>query len=150
MNAKKKGNKGENDFANWLQINGIKAYRNSSSGGNTWKSDIHNGLGYNLEVKTVKRINLLDAWKQSERDANMAHTTPLLAVHFDGMPKDQWLIVIHSETWLDYVKNAPETKETEGGAIPLHTPLSYSEKSAISRARNALSEVAKVLDRFYE
>ena len=62
MSSKKKGNAGENKFANWLQSRGIKAYKNSSSGGNEWKSDVHNSLGINFEVKTCKKINLKKCW----------------------------------------------------------------------------------------
>lgn len=111
MNAKKKGNAGENRFANWLKANGINAYRNSSSGANMWKSDIHNGLGLNMEVKTVKRINLKDAWRQSMRDSSMAHTTPLLAIHFDGMAEDDWLIVIGAEEWLRLIKESVKERK---------------------------------------
>jgi len=104
MNAKKKGNAGENKFANWLQQNGIKAYRNSSSGANQWKSDIHNLLGINFEVKTVKKLNLLEAWKQSDGDSSLAKSIPMLAIHFDGMTENTWLMVLHSEDWIDLIK----------------------------------------------
>jgi len=105
MNAKKKGNRGEHEFAHWLMENGIKAFRNSMSGGSVWKGDIANGLDLTIEVKTCKKINLQEAWRQVSRDSSVAHNSPLLAIHFDNFPKKQWLCVIHSEDWLDLIKN---------------------------------------------
>jgi Holliday junction resolvase len=104
VNVKKKGNHGENEFANWLLDNGIKGFRNSASGANAWKGDIGNNLDLTIEVKTVKKLNLQECWRQVERDSSLARTSPLLAVHFDKMPKREWLIVLHSEDWLDMIK----------------------------------------------
>lgn len=101
MNAKRKGNAGEHSFAHWLMSKGIKAFRNSMSGGSIWKGDIANDLDLTIEVKTVKKINLQEAWRQVERDASIAHNSPVLCIRFDKMPKDQWLIVLHSEDWAD-------------------------------------------------
>lgn len=105
MNAKKKGNAGEHAFAHWLMSKGIKAFRNSMSGGSVWKGDIANNLDLTIEVKTVKRINLQEAWRQVARDSSKAHNSPLLAIRFDNMPKDQWLCVIHSEDWAELIKH---------------------------------------------
>lgn len=105
MNSKRKGNAGENAFANWLYENGIKAWRNSSSGAGLYKGDINNSIDYTFEVKTVKKINLLKAWQQVSRDASIAKNSPAIALHFDGMGKDQWLMVIHSNDFIDLIKN---------------------------------------------
>ena len=104
LNAKKKGNKGEHELAHWLVENGVKAFRNSMSGGSVWKGDIANNLDLTIECKTVKKINLQEAWYQVSRDASIAHNTPILAIHFDGMGKQQWLITMHSEDFLEYLK----------------------------------------------
>lgn len=104
MNVKKKGNHGEHEFAHWLEEHGVKAFRNSMSGGSIWKGDIANNLDMTIEVKTVKKINLQDAWRQVERDSSTAHNSPLLAIHFDNMPKKNWLLVMHSEDLIEYIK----------------------------------------------
>lgn len=104
VNAKKKGNHGENEFANWLMENGIKGYKHGASGGNIWKGDIGNNLDLTIEVKTCKKINLQECWRQVERDSSLARNSPLLAVHFDKMPKREWLITIHSEDWIEMIK----------------------------------------------
>ncbi len=105
MNAKKKGNAGEHAFAHWLVSNGIKAFRNAMSGGSVWKGDIANNLDLTIEIKTVKKINLMEAWRQVNRDASIAHNSPLLAIRFDGMPRDEWLMVLHSNDWVELVKS---------------------------------------------
>jgi len=104
MNAKKKGNHGENLFANWLFSHGIKAWRNGSSGAGLYKGDINNGIDVTFEIKTVKKINLKDAWYQVNKDASIAHNMPVLAIHFDGMAKNQWLMVTHSEDFIEMLK----------------------------------------------
>lgn len=104
MNAKKKGNHGEHLFAHFLKDNGIKAYRNSMSGGSVWKGDIGNDIDLTIEVKTVKKLNLLEAWKQVNRDASIAHNQPVLAIHFDGMGKNEWLVVTHSNDFVEMLK----------------------------------------------
>ncbi len=108
INAKKKGNKGEHAFAHFLVDNGIKAFRNSMSGGSVWKGDIANNLDLTIEVKTVKRINLQEAWRQVNRDASIAHNTPVLAIRFDNMPANEWLTVIHSNDFVEYLKKYHE------------------------------------------
>lgn len=105
MNAKKKGNHGEHEFAHFFVENGLKAFRNSMSGGSIWKGDIANDLDMTIEVKTVKKINLMEAWRQVSRDSSIAHNMPVLAIRFDNMPKKEWLMVIHSNDFVEYIKN---------------------------------------------
>ena len=111
MLAKKKGNNGERKFAQWLSDNGIKASRDpGSGGGNREKSDIVNSINANFEVKTVKKLNLKEAWKQTEIAADKTHNTPYLVVHFDGMGDNDWLIVMTNHEWMDMYKRAKEPK----------------------------------------
>lgn len=104
VNAKKKGNRGENVFSEFLRDNGFKAYRDSASGASTHKSDIVNGMDYSMEIKTVKKINLQKAWRQVNKDASQAHNSPLLAIHFDGMPDKEWIICLSSSDWIELEK----------------------------------------------
>ena len=108
-NAKKKGNHGEHEFAHFLVENGIKAFRNSMSGGSVWKGDIANSLDMTIEVKTVKKLSLMEAWRQVNRDASIAHNQPVLAIRFDNMPKREWLIVTHSNDWVETIKHGDKT-----------------------------------------
>lgn len=139
VNAKRKGNAGEHKFANWLQSKGIKAYKNSSSGGNQWKSDIHNNIGINFEIKTVKRINLQEAWKQTDHDSSLARSTPMLGIHFDGMPENEWLMVLHSEDWIHLMMGTEMV-------TPQATPENREKKYALDQARVAIGKALKFLD----
>ncbi len=105
MNPKKKGNRNENVFSAWLRDNGIKAFKDGASGGGSaTKSDITNNIDANFECKAVKKINLQKAWQQTAKNAGMAHNTPYLAIHFDGMPPNKWLMVMDNDDWLDLLK----------------------------------------------
>lgn len=100
-NSKKKGNAGENKFANYLVRNGIKAWKDGASGGgNNEKADIGNNLNLHFEVKTVKKLNLFTVWRKAMLECTKTHNDPVIVTHFDGMPEDEWLITIHSEHFL--------------------------------------------------
>lgn len=141
MNAKKKGNHGEHLFAQFLQKHGFKAYKNSSSGGNVNKSDIHNDLGLNIEVKTCKKINLQECWKQTDRDSSLARSMPLLAIHFDRMRDSEWLVVMHSEDWVEMIKKSREEKEV----VEIPEPENREKRWALENLKVALNKVIKHL-----
>ena len=102
MNAKKKGNHMENVWANWLIKNGIKAWKDGASGGGTnEKGDVGNNLNLHMEVKAVKGINLQKVWKKALHECEKTHNLPLLAIHFDGMGEEEFLVVIDNGHWLD-------------------------------------------------
>lgn len=134
INSKKKGNRGENNWANFLTKNGIRAYRNSSSGSGIWKSDVNNSIGFNFEVKTVKKLNIQEAWKQTARDAERSHSTPSLVIHYDGMKEDEWLVVLHSNDFLDLLLNGKE--------LDLQSPVNErSVKYKLDRAKYAIKDL---------
>src|SRR3990167_3878196 len=108
INSKKKGNKGENNFANWLTREGYKSGRTSGSGGGLSKGDIYNPIDFGIEVKTAKRADLPNWWRQTMRDAHLVHQRPLLAIHLDGMSEDSWLIIMDNWDWLELVKKESE------------------------------------------
>lgn len=146
INAKKKGNRGENEFALWLQSHGFKAYKNGSSGGNINKSDIHNNLDANFEVKTVKKLNLKEAWAQSNRDASMARSTPYVCIHFDGMPKNEWLVVMHSEDWVEMMKKSRGMEEKDEAPQLLNIQEDREKRWAAENAKSAITKLLKTLE----
>lgn len=114
INAKKKGNHWENVWANWLKDNGIKAFKdNMSGGGNREKGDVSNDLNLHMEVKAVKGINLQKVWKKAELECQKTHNSPLIAIHFDGMKEEDFLVVIRNHDWLDLIKK-PVDERIEG------------------------------------
>ena len=110
INAKKKGNHWENVWANWLKDNGVRAFKdNMSGGGNREKGDVSNDLNLHMEIKAVKGINLKKVWDKAEIECQKTHNEPLIAIHFDGMRDDEFLVVINNYNWLDLIKgNTPQ------------------------------------------
>jgi len=112
-NVKRKGNNGELAFATWLRSKGVKAFRDRArGGGNGNKSDINTDCEFGFEVKTVKKLNLQEAWRQCDKASGLNKTVPVLAVHFDGMPKDCWLMVMHSEDWAEYALGGSKSQSS--------------------------------------
>ncbi len=137
MNAKKKGNSGENKFANWLRDNGIKAWRDGASGGGTReKADVGNGLNIHFEVKTVKSISLHAVWKKAEYECTKTHNAPVIAIHFDGMPENKWLMVLDNDHFLELL-----TKESG----VRNDYLDPKFKWALTTLKNAITSVIKYL-----
>lgn len=136
INAKKKGNLWENRWANWLRDHGIRAWKDGASGGGTReKSDVGNDLDISFQVKAVKKLNLMEAWRQARRDADLVHDTPCVVVHFDNMSDDEFLVVMNNYDWLDLVKG--ENK------APEYTDPKF--KWALSRLKNEITSVNRFL-----
>lgn len=109
INSKKKGNLWENKLANWLFDHGIKAYKEGhSGGGDREKGDIVNNLDMTIESKAAKKIDLPDWWRQVDRAASIHGNSPVLFIHQDGMRDNEWLVVMHSEDWIDLIKKQHE------------------------------------------
>src|SRR5574343_86523 len=118
INAKKKGNRGEN---------------------------ILNGMDYSMEIKTVKKLNLKEAWKQVNRDASIAHNSPLLAVHFDGMPEKEWIVCISSADWIEIEKELRQVS-TKDKTVDYKELNSNKELSwLLIQLKNLISKIIKLL-----
>lgn len=139
VNAKKKGNAGENKFANWLIKNGIKAWKDGASGGgNNEKGDVGNNLNLHFEVKTVKKIGLQEVWKKALHECGKTHNIPVLAIHFDNMPEEEWLMVLPSDYFIDLLK---------GESAPVDS--TYEDPKQKWAIKNLIEASKKVL-KFYE
>lgn len=139
INSKKKGNKGENKFANWLVKNGIKAWKDGASGGGSnEKADIGNNLNLHFEIKTVKKIGLLEVWKKALLECQKTHNLPVLGIHFDGMPEEEWLMVVSSQHFLELL---------QGESAPVD--MSYEDPKQKWAIKNLIEASKKVL-KFYE
>lgn len=59
INVKKKGNAGENAFAKFLVDNGIKAWKDSASGGgDREKADVGCNIGMHFEKRQINSFEL--------------------------------------------------------------------------------------------
>lgn len=105
INSKKKGNLWENKLSNWLYKHGFKCWKDGASGGgNREKGDIGNNLDMTIESKAGKNIALPEWWRQTEKSASIHGNEPVLFIHPDGMPDDEWLVVMHSNDWIEHIK----------------------------------------------
>lgn len=137
-NAKKKGNIWENKLANWLRSHGFKAYKDPSSGSFYEKGDIANDMGLTIESKAAKKVNLMEWWKQVDEAAAHQRNEPVLFIHVDGMPDNEWLVVQHSEDWIEARKGNSETEQN------YQDPKA---KWAFQNARDALRQALKYLEK---
>lgn len=138
INSKKKGNRGENLFAQFLVKNGIKAWRDSASGGGmNEKADIGNNLNLHFEVKTVKRINLLQVWKKCLVECQKTHNIPVIVTHFDNMPENEWLMTISSQYFLELL---------QGESAPVD--MTYEDPRKKYEVKNAIEALKRVLKHY--
>lgn len=103
-NAKKKGNQWENKLANWLRSHGFKATKDPSSGSHSERGDIVNEMNLTIESKSAKTVKLMEWWKQVDYAASQQRNEPCLFIHVDGMGDNEWLVVMHSEDWIEHMK----------------------------------------------
>ena len=140
VNAKKKGNRGEHLFSEFLRGKGIKAYKDSASGGGAGeKGDIINDIGYCFEVKTVKALNVKKAWAQVDKSSGMNKTIPCLVIHFDGMPEGEFLMVQHSEDWIEMVTGNEKVDATYKNP-QIERDRKYNLDALIRTAKNVLKD----------
>lgn len=143
VNVKKKGNQWENKLANWLRDHGIKAWKDGASGGgNREKGDVGNNLNMTIESKACKTIKLMDWWRQVNKSANMHHNQPVLFIHQDGMPDNEWIVCMHSEDWVEMVKDTSNSPKT----APNSDFGDRNKRYLIDKAVTALKAVIKVLE----
>lgn len=140
-NSKKKGNYWENRWKDFLLSKGIKAWKDTQSGGgNVEKSDVATNLNINFEVKSGKQVpkKIYDFYKQSEEVAFKTHNTPYVVLHRDGYPQDHFLVVINNHDWYDLFRKAQEPKTTQTE----NRELQWALKTAIK----ALKKLLKLLE----
>ena len=141
--SKKKGNLWENKLAHFLQSHGIKAWKDSASGGGSLeKADIGNNLGLHIECKAVKKINLKQVWDKAELECSKTHNSPLLAIHFDSMPDNTWLMVLHSDDYVDLIKS----KGIAPAASVSEHPNDREKKWALERVKTAINAALKLME----
>lgn len=104
----RKGARGETELMNILKAEGYQITRGGSlSYGNL--PDLSGLPHIHIECKRVERLNLSEAMKQAELDANRFH---------DGFPsvfhrksRKAWLVTMRLDDWLLLYKRAEEANE---------------------------------------
>lgn len=138
-NSKKKGNIWENKLAKWLSSYGVKAYKDGfSGGGNREKGDIINNLNMTIESKAAKNIKLMEWWEQVSKSASLQRNKPVLFIHQDGMPDNNWLVVMDSNDWIEHIQGENEAE--------IDNTLDWTQKNALDNLIRSCKEVLKKFD----
>ena len=141
INSKKKGNRFENRLTNWLRDKGIKAWKDSQSGGgDREKGDVGNNLDMTIESKAAKRITLPEWWKQVEASASKHGNQPVLFIHQDGMGDREWLVVMHSEDWANLVIKEKEEPDYS------QSSEDREKRWALEQLKTAVTKVKRLYD----
>jgi hypothetical protein len=93
MNSKRKGKRGELDFAKFCREQGYDVRRGQQYNGLEGE-DVVGLPGIHVEVKRVERLNIYDAITQSKRDAQ--GKIPIVAHRRNNC---EWLITMRAEDW---------------------------------------------------
>lgn len=134
--SKQKGNIWESRLATWFRTHGIRAWKDDKSGGGSKeKGDIGNDIDMTIESKAGKQIKLMEWWRQVRRSAAMHRNAPVLFIHEDTMPQDEWLVVMSSYDWIEFVKGQKEVD------------TSYKDPTAVWELRNLVEAAKKVIKR---
>lgn len=93
MNSKRKGKRGELEFARFCREQGYDVRRGQQYNGLEGE-DVVGLPGIHVEVKRVERLNIYDAIAQSKRDAR--GKIPIVAHRRNNC---EWLITMRAEDW---------------------------------------------------
>jgi len=124
INSRTKGSRAERNFAKMVaKWTGKEFSRTPSSGGLQWKASNSKGdivctteghfFPFCIECKNHHEIDfnefiggrknkpkVLEFWEQCTRDASKAGKIPLLAMHYRGLAKSEWIIAVTQNTFL--------------------------------------------------
>ena len=97
INSKRKGAKGELEFAKLCSEHGFPARRTQQYCGNTGDAaDIVGLPGIHVEVKRVEALNIDKAMEQATHDAEKKGDIPIVAHRKNGK---KWLITMTADDW---------------------------------------------------
>ncbi len=142
VNSKKKGNMWENRLAGWLHSHGIKAWKDGASGGGSReKGDVGNNIDMTIESKACKKPLLEKWWAQTQASASKHHNSPVLFIHIDGMPDLEWMVVMHSEDWVEMTKLAKQTPNI----VEVPAENDRERRWALDQLKSAINRAMKFL-----
>ena len=100
-NSRAKGARGEREFANLLQSEGLVAYRGQQFRGGADSPDVvcESLPDIHFEVKRVERLDLVAAMAQACRDCGS--NTPVVAHRKNNTP---WLMTMRFDDWLTLIR----------------------------------------------
>lgn len=104
INSKKKGSRGEREWAKLCREYGFNCRRTAQYCGNTGEAaDVVGIPGIHQEVKWVERLNLRDAMEQAKKDCG--NNIPIVAHKKNNK---EWLVTMRAEDWLKLIGGKKE------------------------------------------
>lgn len=98
VNGKKKGKRGELEWAAFCRNQGYECRRTAQYCGNTGDAADVVGLpGIHIEVKRVEKLNLHEAMSQAIRDS-AGQDFPIVAHRKNNAP---WLVTMRADEWFE-------------------------------------------------
>ena len=107
INSKKKGSKGELEFAHECEKYGLNGvHRTAQTNGKLEHSlaDCEGLEGIHIEVKRVERLNVTEAMEQAERDLKTKKEQRIPIV-FHRKNRKPWLATAKFEDWVKFYKS---------------------------------------------
>lgn len=99
MNSRRKGARGEREFASFLRNEGFEARRGQQFSGSPDSPDVVSNFPYYVEVKLVEKLNLADACAQAEGDCG---EKPWIVAHRRN--RGPWLVTLRAEEFVKLVR----------------------------------------------
>lgn len=97
VNSKKKGSRGELEWAKFCREQGYNCRRTAQYCGNTGDASDVVGLDYiHQEVKRNEKLNIYDAIEQAVNDSQKSGNIPIVAHRKN---RKQWLVTMNAEDW---------------------------------------------------
>lgn len=100
LNSKAKGGRGERELAHVLQGYGYDAKRMQQFAGGVDSPDVSGLPGIHIECKRVERLNIMEAYRQSERDAD-GQKIPTV---FHRRNRDKWMVTLSLDDFMEIYK----------------------------------------------
>lgn len=96
MNSKAKGARGERELAQVLNAWGYQARRGQQYSGANGDPDVVGLPGIHIECKRVEKLNLMEAFSQSKRDAKKDEIPTV----FHRKNNSEWLVTIRLDDFM--------------------------------------------------
>lgn len=101
INSKRKGKRGELEFANLCKEHGFNTRRSQQYSGINGDADVVGLDGIHIEVKRVERLNISNAMKQAIRDSKDGEI-PIVAHRKN---RENWKVTMGLDDWFKFYKS---------------------------------------------
>lgn len=107
INRKKKGNRGELEWANFCKKKGFDVKRSQQYCGTSNSADCIGLPGIHQEIKYTEKLRIYDALSQAKKDSSRKNF-PIVA---HRKKRQKWVIVMDANNWFELYKKWLEVNE---------------------------------------